>query len=155
MYFGFSMIFVWRKILLDSTKTYSVYRSTRNLFLTNIRLSESFNLQSTTESGIPYDVKSTDEPMRNISVLDEAPILEDTSYLGPALDQRSFNFAAFANHCLVLQKLVDLGVSFYKIEQKVPKPHYLLKLNFETDVQPYIKYEYLLISSNDNLWSLL
>lgn len=148
------MISVWRKILLDSTKTYSVYRSTRNLFLTNIRLSESLNLQSTAESEILYDVTS-DEPMRNISVLEEAPIVEDTSYLGPAIDQRSFNFAAFVNHCLVLQKLVDLGVNFYKIEQKVPKPHYLLKLNFETDVQPYIKYEYLLISSNHNLWSRL
>ncbi len=82
-------------------------------------------------------LENLDKSNANMSVL-EPSRLEDVSYIGPPLDFRSFNFAAFANNSVVIQKLLDLGVDFYKIEQGRKLPSYLLQLDFEKDVIPYI-----------------
>lgn len=80
------------------------------------------------------------------SVLDELPVLEDVSHVGPPITYKSFNFAAYANESVVLQKLIDLGVDFYAVERKNKVlPSYLLQLNFERHVQPYIQYVFHLV----------
>lgn len=90
-----------------------------------------------------YFLEQVDEKYvksKKSSVLDELPVLEDLSHVGPPISYKSFNFAAYANDSVVLQKLIDLGVDFYYIERSNKKiPSYLLQLNFDRHVQPYMQ----------------
>lgn len=63
--------------------------------------------------------------------------LED---LNPPL-KRSFNLAAYVNQSRTLQELVKLGVSLYDIENtNMRAASHLVKLDFDTDCVPYIKF---------------
>lgn len=64
---------------------------------------------------------------------------EDLSHIGPYA-QRFFNFAAYVDKHKTLQKLVDLGVSLYLIERNDPDPSFLLRMDFEKDMKPYIMF---------------
>lgn len=63
--------------------------------------------------------------------------LPDISHIAPEL-RPSFNFAYFANKSEVIQQLTDLGVDFHKIESKKTIPSFIVQLDFEKDVKPYI-----------------
>ena len=64
---------------------------------------------------------------------------EDISDIGPYLTP-TFTFAKYANKSRMVQELVKLGVSLYKFESKEGMVDYILKLDFERDVKPYIKF---------------
>lgn len=63
---------------------------------------------------------------------------EDISDIGPYLTP-TFTFAKYANKSRTVQELVKLGVSLYKFESKEGMVDYILKLDFQRDVKPYIK----------------
>ena len=53
----------------------------------------------------------------------------------------SFNLAAFANKSETIQMLIKLGVDLAYIEKRFTETaEWLLKLDFETDVKPYIRF---------------
>lgn len=52
----------------------------------------------------------------------------------------TFNLAAYANKSKVIQELIKLGVELYKVEQNVELCEYILKLDFNKDIAPYIRF---------------
>lgn len=64
---------------------------------------------------------------------------EDLSDIGPYLTP-TFTFAKYANKSHTIQELVKLGVNLYKIESNKGMVEYILKLDFERDVKPYIRF---------------
>ncbi|KAG8226869.1 hypothetical protein J437_LFUL006578 [Ladona fulva] len=65
----------------------------------------------------------------NISLETFAP------YIAP-----TFNIAAYVNKSTTLQELVKLGVDLYKWEKKKGVTEYILKLDFEKDMKPVIRF---------------
>lgn len=60
--------------------------------------------------------------------------------LTPAI-KRSYNFAAYIRDSITLQELVKLGVSLYDIENTNNEAaRHILKLDFQNDCVPYIKF---------------
>lgn len=139
-YVDFGMTTLWKRFRLYPINTYSAYSSARSLCFSQCRSVQSAYTLTDDSLEVDDEEFAIREPKQNISVLEEQSNLEDVSYIGPPIDQRSFNFGAFVNHSYVLRKLVDLGVNFYKIEKSIQKPDYLIQLNFEADVQPRIQY---------------
>ncbi|KYM96360.1 mTERF domain-containing protein 1, mitochondrial [Cyphomyrmex costatus] len=64
---------------------------------------------------------------------------EDLSDVGTPLTP-TFSFAKYANKSRTIQKLVNLGVSLYKFEANEGMVEYILNLNFDRDVKPYIRF---------------
>ncbi|KAL0119748.1 hypothetical protein PUN28_007885 [Cardiocondyla obscurior] len=64
---------------------------------------------------------------------------EDLSDIGPPLTP-TFSFAKYANKSHTIQELVKLGVALYKFEAKEGMVQYILNLDFERDVMPYIRF---------------
>ncbi|XP_011629996.1 transcription termination factor 3, mitochondrial [Pogonomyrmex barbatus] len=64
---------------------------------------------------------------------------EDLSDVGPYLTP-TFTFAKYANKSRTIQELVKLGVALYKFESKEGMVQYILNLDFERDVKPYIRF---------------
>lgn len=64
---------------------------------------------------------------------------EDISDIGPYLTP-TFTFAKYANKSRTIQELVKLGVNLYKLESKKGMLQYILNLDFEQDVKPYIRF---------------
>jgi len=64
---------------------------------------------------------------------------EDLSDIGSPLTP-TFSFAKYANKSYTIRKLVDLGVSLYKFETKEGMVEYILNLDFDRDVKPYIRF---------------
>lgn len=50
----------------------------------------------------------------------------------------TFNFAAYVNKSVTLQKFVELGVDLSKIEKKKGLPQFVLKLDFDRDVKNHL-----------------
>lgn len=137
------MVPLLNRFIINKNSTNIIYQLYRNVFLSYIRENVTTALTVTTNSEKllgQQEKDEFDEVNKNVSVLEELPNLEDVSHIGPPIDFKSFNFAPFADNSVVLQKLVDLGVDFYKIEQRKVLPTYLLQLNFEENIQPYIRY---------------
>lgn len=67
------------------------------------------------------------------------PSVTDFSTISPAL-RPTFNLAAYVNESYSLQKLVDLGVELYKFDNKPKVMETILKLDFERDMKPYIRF---------------
>lgn len=61
------------------------------------------------------------------------------STISPAL-QPTFNLAAYVNNSYSLQQLVNLGVELYKFDSKPEVMETILKLDFERDMKPYIRF---------------
>ncbi|EFN76111.1 transcription termination factor 3, mitochondrial-like [Harpegnathos saltator] len=66
---------------------------------------------------------------------------EDLSDIGPYLTS-TFSFAKYANKSRIIQELVKLGVELYKLESKEGMVQYILGLDFDRDVKPYITFLY-------------
>lgn len=64
---------------------------------------------------------------------------EDISDIGPYLTP-TFTFAKYANKSRTIQELVKLGVSLYKFESKKEMLDYILTLDFDRDIKPYITF---------------
>lgn len=64
---------------------------------------------------------------------------EDLSDIGPYLTP-TFSFAKYANKSRTIQELVKLGVELYKLESKEGMIKYILGLDFDRDVKPYIMF---------------
>lgn len=64
---------------------------------------------------------------------------EDLSDIGSPLTP-TFSFAKYANKSHTIQELVKLGVNLYKFEGQKGMVQYILNLNFERDVMPYIRF---------------
>lgn len=64
---------------------------------------------------------------------------EDVSDIGPYLTP-TFTFAKYANKSRTIQELVKLGVSLYKLESKKEMLNYILTLDFDRDIKPYITF---------------
>lgn len=64
---------------------------------------------------------------------------EDVSDIGPPLTP-TFTFAKYANKSNTIQELVKLGVHLYKFESQEGMLQYILSLDFERDVKPYIRF---------------
>lgn len=144
------MLSSWKKLALNSSHPLCICQfiqiSLRNTFCTSVSNSASSAPANSTLLDEFLMVQSGVNNLKPNSVLDELPVLEDVSHVGPPITYKSFNFAAYANESVVLQKLIDLGVDFYAVERKNKVlPSYLLQLNFERHVQPYIQYVFHLV----------
>lgn len=64
---------------------------------------------------------------------------EDLSDIGPPLTP-TFTFAKYANKSRTIQELVKLGVSLYKFESQEGMVQYILNLDFDQDVKPYVRF---------------
>ncbi|KAL6432730.1 hypothetical protein ACFW04_006257 [Cataglyphis niger] len=64
---------------------------------------------------------------------------EDISDIGPYLTP-TFTFAKYANKSRTIQELVKLGVNLHKLESKQGMLQYILNLDFDQDVKPYIRF---------------
>jgi len=64
---------------------------------------------------------------------------EDLSYIGSPLTP-TFSFAKYANKSRTIKELVKLGVSLYKFEARDGMVEYILGLDYEQDVKPYIRF---------------
>ncbi|EZA53365.1 hypothetical protein DMN91_005052 [Ooceraea biroi] len=64
---------------------------------------------------------------------------EDISDIGPYLTP-TCTFAKYANKSRTVQQLVKLGVSLYKLESNPDVVKFILGLDFERDIQPYIRF---------------
>lgn len=64
---------------------------------------------------------------------------EDISDIGPYLTP-TFTFAKYANKSCTIQELVKLGVSLYKFEEKKEMLEYILSLDFDRDIKPYVTF---------------
>ncbi|XP_077273658.1 mitochondrial transcription termination factor 3 [Temnothorax americanus] len=64
---------------------------------------------------------------------------EDLSDIGAPLTP-TFTFAKYANKSRTIQELVKLGVALYKFEAQEGMVQYILNLDFERDVMPYIRF---------------
>nr|XP_012223666.1 PREDICTED: transcription termination factor 3, mitochondrial [Linepithema humile] len=64
---------------------------------------------------------------------------EDLSDIGPYFTP-TFSFAKYANKSRTIQELVKLGVGLYKFESHEGMVQYILGLDFEKDVKPYIRF---------------
>lgn len=64
---------------------------------------------------------------------------EDISDIGAYLTP-TFTFAKYANKSRTIQELVKLGVSLYKLESKREMLEYILTLDFDRDIKPYITF---------------
>jgi len=64
---------------------------------------------------------------------------EDLSDIGSPLTP-TFSFAKYANKSQTIQELVKLGVGLYKFEAKEGMVQYILDLDFNRDVKPYIRF---------------
>ncbi|CAG2109189.1 unnamed protein product, partial [Medioppia subpectinata] len=77
---------------------------------------------------------------RDIDALSEDIDPEVLDEMSPALGH-SFNLAAFAEKSATLQMLVKLGVNLSLIERKSPQTaQNILKLDFESDIKPYVQW---------------
>lgn len=65
--------------------------------------------------------------------------IEDVSDVGPHLTP-TFTFAKYANESRTIQELVKLGVGLYKFETQEDMVQYILGLDFDHDVKPYIRF---------------
>lgn len=65
----------------------------------------------------------------------------DTNFstISPAL-RPTFNLAAYVNESYSLQQLVNLGVEIYKFDKNPEIMETILKLDFERDMKPYIRF---------------
>jgi mTERF domain-containing protein len=59
--------------------------------------------------------------------------------LGPQYFRPTHTLAPFANDSLVLKKFVQMGVQVHQWEGKEGIPEFILKLNFNKDVTPYLR----------------
>jgi len=64
---------------------------------------------------------------------------EDISDIGPYLTP-TFTFAKYADKSRTIQQLVKLGVSLYKFERNQKMLQFILGLDFDRDVKPYIRF---------------
>jgi len=64
---------------------------------------------------------------------------EDISDIGPYLTP-TFTFAKYANKSHTIQEMVKLGISLYKFETKPEIFQFILGLDFDRDVKPYIRF---------------
>jgi len=59
-------------------------------------------------------------------------------HITPALPSRSFNLAPYVNESETLRCLVDLGVDLSKVEKNPDVAGYILKMDLQKDVKPYL-----------------
>lgn len=138
------MLSSWRKLAVSSTNSPCTCKFIRTPLRNSYCSSVTSSVVSAPTSSAFLEEylldQSGESDLKPSSVLTELPVLEDVSHVGPPISHQSFNFAAYANESIVLQKLIDLGVDFYAIERSNKVlPSYLLQLNFEKHVQPYIQ----------------
>lgn len=67
------------------------------------------------------------------------PNVTNFSNISPAL-RPTFNVAAYVNEYYSLQQLVKLGVELYKFDSNPKIMETILKLDFERDMKPYIRF---------------
>lgn len=76
----------------------------------------------------------TDTPKK--TPLESAEDLDLSSYGSTLLP--SYNFAAYADKSVVLQEFIKMGVELYKLEKDPKIGEFLLQLDFEKNVKPYL-----------------
>lgn len=64
---------------------------------------------------------------------------ENLSHIGPSLTP-TFTFAKYANTSRTIQELVKLGVGLYKFEAQKGMVDYILNLDYNRDIIPYIRF---------------
>ncbi|KAF4527780.1 hypothetical protein B566_EDAN015836 [Ephemera danica] len=88
-------------------------------------------------SGVGDFVQGSEKRL-NILSPDSAKHVDFSDY-GPEL-LPTFNFAAYINKSLTLQKLIDLGVDLSKLEKRRGIPQFILGLDFERDMKSHIQF---------------
>lgn len=78
-----------------------------------------------------------DEP--NMDALSQHTDQDFINSIGPAI-RCSFNLASFVDRSYTLQQLVKLGVDLSQIEANRDATELIMKLDFETDCKPYIRF---------------
>jgi mTERF domain-containing protein, mitochondrial len=58
----------------------------------------------------------------------------------PTFTKPAFNFAAYVQKSESLQNLLKLGVNLHQLEKRKGVPDFLLKLDFERDMKPHIRF---------------
>ncbi|XP_070153292.1 transcription termination factor 3, mitochondrial [Polyergus mexicanus] len=128
-----------------NSNTSSEYTKTNN---ENYTLKSKHNLNDNVNITPPCHIQQTITNLPSEDFLDDCDITlpnpldtctEDISDIGPYLTP-TFTFAKYANKSRTIQELVKLGVNLYKLESKEGMLQYILNLDFEQDVKPYIRF---------------
>ena len=73
----------------------------------------------------------------------------------PALPSQSFNLAPYANESETLRRLIELGVDLSKVEKNAAVASYILKMDFEKDAMPYIRFLHNIGVHSDDLGQII
>lgn len=108
--------------------------SIKNVFIQDVK-----HLRSRSSTSTVLDANSTEiTPHKDDSVFapaDPEELVDLARNLKP-----TYTFASYANNSKTIQELVKLGVDLSKLERKKDLVELVLKMNFEKDVQPYIRF---------------
>lgn len=104
------------------------------------------------DSGITSSDYEKYFPDENKSVLE--PCDEDVSHIAPNMSP-TFNFAAYVNKSQTLQELVMLGVELHKLETKKEIGEFIMKLDFEKDIQTHLRFLHDLGVPAENLGTFI
>ncbi|GAB1868826.1 mTERF domain-containing protein 1, mitochondrial [Camponotus japonicus] len=106
------------------------------------------NLNDNVNTTVPRHIQQTITNLPSEDFLDDQDVTlpdpldtctEDISDIGPYLTP-TFTFAKYANKSRTIQELVKLGISLYKLESKKGLLKYILTLDFDRDIKPYITF---------------
>lgn len=93
---------------------------------------------SSPQKDFPENSSQNRQDQSDLSIFGPAD-LSELSDIGRNL-KPSYTFAAYVNDSETLQQLVKLGVDLSKIERKRDLGEYVLQLDFERDVKPYVQF---------------
>ena len=117
-----SKIFFWVYKRINNSNCNT---SSSRIFLDHI--SKCLNYSSTLVNAPTSTVKSP------LDIVNESDLVNYGSVLKP-----TYNFAAYADKSVLLQELIKLGVNLHKIEKNPDAANFIIKLDLEKNVKPYL-----------------
>lgn len=111
----------------------------RVLSFTNNSIQKEFRLFCTTHDTLDIIKSNQIQCSKDYNNSPLEPNNTNLSTISPAL-RPTFNLAAYVNESYSLQQLVKLGVEIYKFDKNPKLMETILKLDFERDMKPYIRF---------------
>ena len=120
------------------------YLTSRNGFIVlkrNFCVCQGVKLNRFRNDTFDDEIKRSDLEYKQVNTL-TGPSQYDKEFLdkiSPSLPV-SFNLAAYADASETLQQLIKLGVDLSFVERRIQTAELILKLDFEKDIKPYIRF---------------
>lgn len=122
-------ILIFRTLVKTTNLSFVKHRELRQ-FVKSVQVLPPLEKKLNAENVVPQQLEPIPSPL---SLVDPANPPEILPNFPPA-----FNFAAYVNKSESLQQLLKLGVDLSKIEKRKGLPQFVLKLDFEKDIQPHL-----------------